>query len=339
MKPVVLTLAGAIALVAVIASRPAAQKPFSHGQHDYAGVACETCHQAAESTDLSTSLRPEPKVCLECHGADDLEAWGMEVIPRSASGVPLFSHKGHLARGLECRSCHGAILADAATKEADRTAPGHDLCFGCHDGSEAGRDCEGCHVAPIAPPRNHTSGWLHMHGKVVRGGTQDCESCHENQDRCVTCHQGENLDEPAHPRNWTHLHAEEARKNLTTCTSCHGMEESCSECHAAEGIRPGNHMIPGWTAVEHGAVAKRDVGYCASCHEGDGFLCAGCHRDRDDVRGTESRLNIHGSDWRDQAGHGDWHDDDASNCFLCHSAATRDDGEGFCTYCHERKKD
>jgi hypothetical protein len=339
---------GASALVA-LRGRGESPKAFPHGRHIAQGLECATCHEgAAQSENLKSGLLPQLAVCLQCHDQKELDSWGRGVNPIRHRGVAGFSHKAHLAGGGTCEGCHGALVHPEWAGEG-KGVLGHGVCFECHDGTKAPGGCEACHTDlresrlngllrdPAAfKPVDHHPGFIRNHQFQAELDGARCESCHPQESYCVKCHQGDNVDFLVHDPNWNYTHPLAARKNLVGCQSCHSLETFCSDCHATEGIKPGNHLASGWTdgAYLHAQTARRDMEYCASCHDTESmFVCSTCHRD-DGVKGNQPNLNIHPPSFASEASHGYWHDDPAAACFQCHAPGAREQGVGFCGYCH-----
>lgn len=324
---------------------------FSHRTHT--DIECEECHAAAESEDLTVSLIPGLDVCGTCHETSDLDEWGVVEFPRVPSLFEKFSHRFHMGENGDCASCHAAV---GSPREMVLTEAGeaHQGCFSCHDGLSADNDCGACHTETMSDalsgtwwgrllqkPSDHVPGILHSHRFGVETDDEECLTCHEGDLECGICHHGENVEFAVHDRNWRYSHGVEATKHLHDCSSCHEADQFCTGCHADEGIRPWNHAMEGWVFGEaiHGQYARRDLEYCASCHQSDRATCGistACHQD-DNIRGNQFDRNIHPPGWRGDAGEGDWHDDDGSACFECHSVSSRTSGIGFCTYCHGAK--
>jgi predicted CXXCH cytochrome family protein len=324
--------------------------PFPHARHVEAGVDCATCHpDAATSENLKTSLVPaDTSLCTDCHEQADLEKWGWTTIPQRTTGFRTFPHKTHLDLGKTCEDCHGAMIHPEWAKEG-KGVLGHALCFQCHDGVQHRNECETCHtnlhemrLSDLEPdpasfqPMSHHPGFLHDHQFQVRLNGHTCVECHRQEDFCSTCHQGVNIVDLVHERNWLYTHPIAARKNLEDCASCHRIESYCTDCHTQNGVIPGDHLQAGWRTGLHAAVARRDMQLCASCHEQD-EVCARCHLDPDGVLGTQAGLNPHPPGFRNDAGHGYWHEDENAACFSCHTVTVRQPGIGFCGYCHGAK--
>ncbi len=281
-----------IALIGVLGQTTAGER-FPHAVHMEAELECESCHEVAESKDLGTSLLPDAEVCENCHDREDLETWGLTQFDRPKPRFDRFSHETHydidIAGETGCFVCHVAL---GHPEEVGAVSlAGHGLCSQCHDGGTADDACESCHSQPVkgAPAGTwwglalqesspHAPGFLHRHQFDTQTSESECASCHYEEPLCSTCHHGENVEYAVHERIWRFTHQQEAIKNLQDCQSCHELDRFCTECHAAEGIRPGNHELPGWMSGDvHGLAARRDLTYCASCHEADPSVCADCH--------------------------------------------------------------
>lgn len=323
---------------------------FPHDKHAEAGVECATCHAgAAESKNLKTSLVPRIDVCQGCHEQTDLKSWGFRRVPERKSGFRRFSHQKHLAAGMSCETCHGA-MAHAEQAAKGKGMIGHPLCMQCHDGIRQSNDCQDCHSSlregrlngmerdpSIMKPMDHHPGFLHDHQFAARLDGSKCRDCHRQENFCSDCHQGEDAVFMTHERNWLYTHPVAARKNLSECAGCHDLNSYCTECHADRGIRPGSHAAAGWIGSLHAEAARRDIEQCASCHDAENaFVCARCHKDTGG-RGDQPTMNIHPSDFRTTVGHGYWHDDPNAACFQCHNQGARQAGVGFCGYCHGPK--
>ncbi len=146
--------------------------PFSHKIH--AGelqMDCQFCHVAVERSVNATV--PDTATCMKCHEFIASDSLAIQYLRQSYSqGIPVrwikvhdlpdharFSHKPHVARGLDCTQCHGDV------KNMDRvevfSAFNMGWCVNCH------RD----YTARLAlqetgPGHNHT---IHL---------SDCGTCH-----------------------------------------------------------------------------------------------------------------------------------------------------------------
>jgi hypothetical protein len=144
---------------------------FSHKHH--AGlyeIDCQYCHSR---TDASPSAGvPSVELCMGCHGQfppeyDELEGirtlkdhWERKQpvewvqIHRLPEHVQ-FRHNRHVAAGLECQRCHGAVEEMDVVYQTEDTVwwpwllPSAKLemgwCIQCHRDNEASQDCYTCH--------------------------------------------------------------------------------------------------------------------------------------------------------------------------------------------------
>jgi Cytochrome c3 len=155
-----------------------------------------------------------------------------------------FSHRAHLAMGMECTTCH--VTAAASTRVEDNNLPPARVCAGCHDS-----------VAVKEPRATAVAHFSHAtHVKALA---------------CVKCHAGMETSEVTSKANFP---------PMATCVGCHrqvDMPDSCWTCHAKTmRLRPETHVVE-WvdshSRVRRTAVEKQA---CGVCH-GTGFHCAGCH--------------------------------------------------------------
>jgi hypothetical protein len=339
MKPLRIAFAilAAVTFVAILWAGGSAALRFPHTIHkDVAD--CNTCHSGATTSKSGKdNLIPQKSVCIDCHTDEDLGNYGWTG-PRTIShDIPKFSHAQHLAmEGVDCDRCHGA-LNDTMMVGTAKGSIGHPVCFACHDGKTAPKECEACHSdMSRLRPLDHDTDYMHTHQFAARGSAGRCEECHRQSESCGECHYGENVLFPSHPRNYAYTHAQDARKHENDCVSCHSNETFCNDCHASEGIRPTNHDNQ-WTsgANHHAAEAKRDIQYCAACHQEDEPVCVRCHQDRAPGKGNDR--SIHPGNFDQYGVHGPWHDDSSYYCYDCHRRSTAPDG--FCGYCHSPNRE
>lgn len=324
---------GAVTLAMFLTVNGRAGWTFPHAKHfEASGVACVDCHTgAAASKSGKDELRPKTDTCVNCHTAEDLTNFGYAEPGKSPGGFSKFSHEKHLGmQGVDCARCHGALI-DMNMAGTGKGQIGHEVCYECHDGSKAPNDCESCHDnIERVRPLNHAADYLHTHQFSARGEASACEECHRQSTLCSDCHQGDNVLFDAHDKNFVFTHAEAARKHEIDCLSCH-TEQTCNDCHVQEHVKPTNHNSNWTTGTNlHATNAKRDIGYCASCHEQDDPVCIVCHRDAHTGKGNDT--SIHPSEFDDYDVHGPWHDDDTYFCYDCHRKSQA--SNGFCGYCH-----
>jgi len=300
--------ASAITVTAVTALATAAPAPptgFDHHLHDRdlaasgaEPLACARCHairrdarpgRPDHATCFGSCHGPPPRrgalpgerpaICSNCHaGAQATVAYPpYRVAPDFAIAV------GHRRHGeLACAQCHAG---DATPPPA--TAPPHQRCAGCHDGSgAAGRGpamtaCTGCHTAATgaAAPAilraeiNVAGAFSHArHASRAARGT-----------RCVTCHATvRDTDDNLLPA-----------PSAASCAvgGCHdgaagfSITQACTRCHRDPAL-PGFKVERPAARYSHAAHASQVSVGCASCHplSGSGAPrvvghapCATCH--------------------------------------------------------------
>ncbi len=150
-------LAGAaLACGAEPAPAPPQPIPFSHKVH--AGenrIGCTACHVYAERGPVAGI--PSMQRCHGCHkfvsrGKPPVEAFlaayeGGRIIEwirvhRLPDHV-YFTHERHLATGVRCQECHGAVETMDVVRQVSPLSMG--WCLECHERKRASRDCLACH--------------------------------------------------------------------------------------------------------------------------------------------------------------------------------------------------
>lgn len=129
---------------------------FSHQKH--AGenqIGCGVCHPYARHSP-NAGLAPA-SVCMGCH---KFTAKDKPDIQKLAAGfaagraltwvrnhrVPdhvYFSHERHLAKGLDCKECHGDVAAMQLNHQVHALQMG--FCIDCHRERQVTTDCLACH--------------------------------------------------------------------------------------------------------------------------------------------------------------------------------------------------
>jgi hypothetical protein len=164
--------------------------PFSHAHHvDDVGLDCRYCHTSVESSRYAGV--PPTATCMNCHRQIWSEAPMLEPVRESfRSGKSLewvrvhdlpdfayFNHQIHVARGVGCKSCHGAIDKMPLTWQTEPLTMG--WCLDCH------RD-----PAPHLRPRGEvvSMAWVPPDDQRARGEAimaahqihppQSCSGCH-----------------------------------------------------------------------------------------------------------------------------------------------------------------
>jgi len=130
---------------------------FSHKIHagDYK-IDCQYCHGGVRRTGAAGI--PSERLCMGCHQL--VAATKPEIVRLRASfekneGIQwlrindigdfvYFNHSPHIARGVECRKCHGDIQAMEEVRQVVKVS---DMawCVDCHRQNNASVDCYTCH--------------------------------------------------------------------------------------------------------------------------------------------------------------------------------------------------
>jgi hypothetical protein len=130
--------------------------PFSHRVH--AGdkqIGCLVCHYTAPVSDRAGI--PPLETCLLCHRREAIHFQPIENLRNHYfSNRPVewvrvhwvpefvyFTHRVHLARGIDCSQCHGDVKAMDRIVRARKFEMG--FCIGCHRKNSATHDCFTCH--------------------------------------------------------------------------------------------------------------------------------------------------------------------------------------------------
>lgn len=121
--------------------------PFSHKHHvGDAGIDCRYCHDSVEKSSFAGI--PSTQVCMTCHSQLWTEAPALEPVRQSlATNQPLrwnrvndlpdfvyFNHSMHVANGIGCSTCHGAIDQMPLTRRAQTLYM--KWCLECHRAPE-----------------------------------------------------------------------------------------------------------------------------------------------------------------------------------------------------------
>jgi len=290
---------------------------FNHKIH-LAGkdASCESCHKGLSEVDnswQSAGANPSMEICYGCHNDKTVASNACESCHISTVNLLPQDHKV-----VSYMKYH-----KFAAQEFNAN------CVMCHDN----QSCEDCHVSttgitetnilndfyqPYYPSnyvdgakvqainRVHELNYRFSHGIDSRGKTSECQTCHQVETFCVTCHQSENED------------------------------------FAFGGIVPASHLKTSFKTIgvgsgggDHALLAKRDIERCMACHDVNGAdpTCITCHFDADGIKGTNPKTHPT-SYMRDEKG--DWHNDNSSICYNCHSSFSPQSqpGLGFCGYCH-----
>jgi len=373
---VLLVIAGA--LVTAVAHKESAPREwpqsaetktikFSHTFHvKESGIACEDCHPGAKSSKLSSdNLRSNHDNCTACHeqqineqcGYCHRDAENPQAVPAPARDI-IFAHEQHVARGVECVTCHPGL------EEVEYAGPGNmpvmGTCNTCHNDAQVTNACEACHVSftNLIPSDHLVSNFNRVHKQWSRLGALEveCGVCH-TQDFCAQCHsapltlqfgRGARMADPAprvspsntpkqmtlqmaHDLNYRFTHGVDAKSTTADCYSCHSPQQFCSDCHltgdniTGGGFTPAWHLGAGFTTLgrgsgggRHAEFARRDIENCVACHDAQGGDPT-CLGCHFDADG------IRGTDPKTHpAGYmegeeGSWHTDRGATCYTCHT--------------------
>ncbi len=144
-----------------VAPHPAPPQPipYSHKTHIALGLECRRCHTNPDPGNQMTF--PATTVCMTCHGtiAKDRPAIvKLAEFARSGRTIPwtrvyqvtggvTWTHRKHLAAGMQCVMCHGQVAQiDAMSENTSVTSMAS--CISCHASHQAGTACQTCHAWP-----------------------------------------------------------------------------------------------------------------------------------------------------------------------------------------------
>lgn len=118
--------------------------PFSHKIHaGEMNMDCQFCHAGVEKSAHATV--PDTATCMKCHQHVASDSKYIQYLRTTyQQGIPLrwnkvhdlpdharFSHKPHIAKGLDCTACHGD-MREVEGKVAIETAFNMGWCVNCH---------------------------------------------------------------------------------------------------------------------------------------------------------------------------------------------------------------
>jgi len=259
-------------------------------------IECKTCHQQVAESKLGTDdLLPTMEVCSGCHDVEDNENCGMchtdtrniNRLPRIQDYNKKFSHSFHLAKDLQCKTCHQNVVNK--TKVLPVILPKMQACLDCHSNRQVSVSCKTCHLpGEKLRPVSHGQDFIHNHGLIAALdgkdpiNAQNCTNCHK-ENYCQNCHEGDNIDYRIHPQNFSYTHALSSMLKERECATCHQDRSFCANCHLENHVLPHNHTA-GWTNTipddggRHRLEAERDIEYCMTCHEQNADeICQKCH--------------------------------------------------------------
>lgn len=295
---------------------------FNHKFHiEEKSMECQSCHKGFEAVDYSSELsNPNPMMedCYTCHNNQASASNACESCHISTTNLLPQDHK--------------SINYIKTHKLAARSIDAN--CQMCHD--EVNNSCQECHAATTAITENNTDENFYQPYSPSRYS----DGAMRQQINRV------------HELNYRFIHGFDAKGKTNECTSCHQTETFCGSCHLSKerdfalgGIIPTTHFNPNFALIgvgsgggEHAKLARRDIERCMSCHDVQGAdpTCITCHLDSDGIKGTNPKTHPAGFM---KGENGDWHNDEGSVCFNCHTNASPKSiaGIGFCGYCHGSK--
>ncbi len=154
----VLLAAGIVGLV-VTQAAPAQPFEFAHAPHNNQGIPCLYCHPGAYRGQRAGL--PTREKCLGCHGNLPADTPGRQAVwdylqqNQNLTWVPVaqvpdfvyFTHRQHIAAGLNCENCHGDVGRQMV---AEPVTMNMGWCLDCHQKRAPGNfvklsDCATCH--------------------------------------------------------------------------------------------------------------------------------------------------------------------------------------------------
>ena len=137
-------------------SAPRQPVDFFHRVHaGDKGIACEFCHRTVGTSAFAGM--PSTETCMRCHRVVIPNHWEIhrihdywekaEPIPwvrvNHLPGFVFFDHQAHIAKGVQCKVCHGDVVT---MDRLHQTAPlSMGWCVACHREHAAPDDCWTCH--------------------------------------------------------------------------------------------------------------------------------------------------------------------------------------------------
>jgi hypothetical protein len=295
---------------------------FNHSFHvNDKNMDCKTCHKGLETVAYSSELaNPNPMMedCYSCHNNKS-----------SASNA---CESCHISTANLIPQDHKSVSYISSHKFAANSIDAN--CQMCHDIKT--NSCQTCHVATTGiTEQNFADDFYQPYAPnaYIDGAKQ----------QQIT---------RVHELNYRFTHGIDAKGKISDCESCHQVETFCTSCHqsnerdfALGGILPASHLKTGFATIgagtgggDHATLARRDIERCISCHDVQGAdpTCITCHLDSDGIKGTNPKTHPAGFM---RGENGDWHGDQGSVCFNCHtnSSPKSISGLGFCGYCHGSK--
>ena len=138
---------------------PAQPLPYSHKTHIALGLECRRCHTNPDPG--NQMMFPATTVCMTCHSiiAKDKPAIvKLAEFARTGQAIPwqrvyqvttgvTWSHRKHLAAGMQCVMCHGQVPQVAAMAQ-NTSVTSMASCITCHESHKVSTACQTCHAWP-----------------------------------------------------------------------------------------------------------------------------------------------------------------------------------------------
>ena len=138
---------------------PVQPLPYSHKTHVALGLECRRCHTNPEPGNQMTF--PATAICMTCHNTIAKERPAIVKLAEFArSGQPIpwqrvyqvtpgvtWTHRRHLAAGLQCVMCHGQV-AQVDAMAQNTSVASMASCISCHESHRASTACQICHAWP-----------------------------------------------------------------------------------------------------------------------------------------------------------------------------------------------
>ena len=166
--------------------------PFSHEHHvGRLGIDCRYCHTGVEAAAFAGL--PPTHTCMTCHSQLYTDAPMLELVRSSmADKIPIhwvrvnrvpdyvyFDHSIHIAKGVGCTTCHGAVGTMPLMRQAEPLTMG--WCLNCHrDPAKYVRPRERVFDPDWIPPENQAEQGARLVSQylIKTRGLTDCSRCH-----------------------------------------------------------------------------------------------------------------------------------------------------------------
>jgi hypothetical protein len=163
--------------------------PFSHQLHaGQYNIPCLYCHGSAERTAFSAV--PGLETCMNCHHAVKVDSpWIQKVKKHYDEGTPIpwvkvhvlpdfvqFNHRPHIAAGVECQTCHGAVEKMEKVYQAKQLSMG--WCMDCHRNNDYLTDHRVEVLTKLeGEPQPEWMEWIGGHPEIHNADIS-CSTCH-----------------------------------------------------------------------------------------------------------------------------------------------------------------